>query len=82
MCRSCLNSVCIIDKNHLQCGQGGVSDDDDDDDEKPMLQNCGECDRAFSSLKLHTETRDTELLCVWRAFSFFPASLSVLIFSL
>lgn len=28
MCRSCLNSVCIIDLNYLQCGYGGVSDDE------------------------------------------------------
>lgn len=28
MCRSCLNSVCIIDLNYLQCGYGGISNDE------------------------------------------------------
>ena len=30
LCGSCLNSVCIIDYNLLQCVSGGVSKDDDE----------------------------------------------------
>lgn len=34
MCRSCLNSVCIIDSNHAHCGYGSRSDDTG---EEPIL---------------------------------------------